>query len=280
MLLSTLLRDYLSAREVSREYGKSLTAVVLEFGRWLKRSARVSDFSDAKVNAWLTALVSANGRSRSTLANKRRQLLTLWRYAWQEEHAKQPPRKVRRISVPAPSPAAWDTPELRRVIAAARCVPGKFRRTKIERAKFWEAFVRVGYSSGLRLGDLVRLRWEQIRANGIAVVSQHKTGNLVLCPLDASALAALEGIRLPHRSRVFGDCLNRRRTMKGFIAIVRAAGLTGGSKMLRRSGATAVAIASPGWESAFLGHVDQRTARHYVDRAMCQQRKPTPPPID
>lgn len=279
MRLATFTRRYIAERDVCREYAHALTNLAGDFSAWLRRQADTRDFRDATVNRWLADLCSANGRSKTTLANKRRQLLTLWRAAWMDGKVREPPKRVRVIETPPPQPTAWSKSDVKRLLAAAGREPG-IMRCGVKRRDFWRAFVLVGYYSGLRLGDICRLRADQINSSGMVLVRQHKTGAMVLCRLRRDALESLRRIASPKRERIIGGCLCRRRIMKQFRGVVASAGLNGGTKMLRRTGATLVELGTPGAAMAFLGHKTPGLAyRHYVDATAVQRHKPTPPRI-
>lgn len=280
MRLESFAARYVLERELSREYGKSLRAVEREFSAWLKRRAQCTDLTDARVNSWLAFLCAANGRARVTMANKRQLLLILWRAAWRDGLVSQPPRRVRVIAAPTPPVRAWTRGDVKRLLAIAARAPGRMMRSRVPRAKFWRAFILTAYYSGLRLGDLCRLRWEEISADGTILTVQHKTGEPIVCRVRRDCLAALKAIRSAKRLRPIGDCLCRKRIILGFRALVRAAGLSGGTRMLRRTGATQVEINAPGWGRQHLGHRSYGTAeRHYLDASQIQRHKPTPPRI-
>lgn len=281
MKLATYVDRYLLAREVCHEYAAALRSVEREFSRWLKRPATTKDLFDDQVNRWLADMCQANGRAKVTLANKRCMVLVLWRAAWIDGHCKQPPKRIRKISVPAPVTVCWDAAEVKRLLKAADKMPGRFKRSRVSRAKFWRAFILAGYYSGLRLGDLCRLRWSDVRRDGSVAVVQHKTQTGIVGKIRPNGLAAMRAIRAEKRQRVFGDCLSRQRIMRQFVDLVRRAGLAGGTKMLRRTGATLLEIDHPGWAQEHLGHKTPGiAARHYIDHAKLQRRKPTPRRID
>lgn len=280
MLLRLFVASYIQQREISREYADSLKAIEREFSAWLNRPAKLSDLTDEKVNRWLIDICNANGRAKVTLSNKRTLLLVLWRAAWMDERVKLPPRRVRRISAPAPVVTAWDRPNVTALLAAAKLVEGEFKRSKVSRAAFWRAFILCGYYSGLRLGDLCRLKWSDVRPDGTIQVVQHKTGSPLVTFVRDNGLEAMEAIRSRERPRVFGDCLCRRRIMDGFIALAKRAGLSGGTRMLRRTGATQCEMIGRGNSKDHLGHKTAGIAeRHYIDASQLAKRKVTPPRV-
>jgi integrase len=166
-------------------------------------------------------------------------LLILWRAAWMDHKLKLPPGRIRRIAAPKQYVSAWTPAQIEQLLAVASRAEGRFKRHQVQRAAFWRAFILTGYYSALRVGDLLRLTWSEVRGDAIVTV-QHKTGDPIVCRLPPDCLAAMQAIHSIDRPRVFGDLLCRKRVLKGFAALVRQAGLSGGTKMLRRTSATAV----------------------------------------
>lgn len=276
VLLSSLVSSYLDSRDVSAHYGKMLRATAADFGK--TNSQRVASLTDDRVNRWLGVMLD-RGDNRTTIAGKRRQLLTIWRFAWEEEIVALPPRKVRKIKMPELQPTAWDKREFRRLLAAVDKMPGDFRVSGVRRALFWRAFVLCSYESGLRLGDVCRLKWTDFRPGRVLILVQHKTQTQIVCRLTRETVEAMKAIR-GNGPLIFGAALSYKRIIKQFRLLATSAGLTGGTKMLRRTGATQIEIAHPGAAMGFLGHKTPALCyRHYVDAAQVQRTKPRPPRI-
>ena len=113
MLLADLLDVYLSEREASPRYIESLNRTV--------RRARECGLLDTsqllpeKANEFLSRLPLA----AVTRANIRRELLTLWRFAFEHSYTDVPPLRVCRIKATPPPPRAWSLDTLRQLLAAA-----------------------------------------------------------------------------------------------------------------------------------------------------------------
>jgi integrase len=134
------------------------------------------------------------------------------------------------------------------------------------------------YHSGLRLGDVLALKWTDITTDGMLAITMQKTGDIINQRLPVEALAAVDPLRKSGKPRIFGDLLNRSHTMEHFRRLVHAAGLPeGSSRWLRRSAATHLESISPGGARAFLGHRTSGLAdRHYIDHSVLAVDKPTP----
>src|SRR5207344_2994573 len=94
-------------------------------------------------------------------------------------------------------------------------IGGKMKRSEhVERSAFYRGLVLLAYYTGLRLADVLSLRWSDFSSDGLEAISKlHGEG----------------------RALVFGDLIGRRNLMEVFRRIVRTAGLQGSFKWLRRS---------------------------------------------
>jgi len=213
--------------------------------------------------------------SPSTVVNHRRMLTTLYRRAVRDGLATKSTAEICRVKSPPKIIRAWTLDELRRLLDAARQMKGGTVKYPCEYRHVMPAYVLVGYSSGLRRGDMLSMRWDDFSGNRLQVVMS-KTGMPHVCVLDDAAMRSLE--MLPRYDRVvFGTilCPDRLKiTMKRLVAL---AGLTGTEKWLRRSSATYAELS--GLSASYqLGHQTPGMAfRHYVDRAILAEfRKPVP----
>jgi integrase len=152
----------------------------------------------------------------------------------------------------------------------------------VSRKDFWRAFVSLGYYAGLRLGDLMKLDWQQhIGDDGSLNIVMGKTGDLLTTRLPADCLARLEPLKAAGTPLVFGDILNRKNLQLFFRRILRNAGLPGSVKWLRRTGASHLEAVHRGAAKDHLGHRTHGLAyKHYVDPRVVQQEKPLPPRLE
>ncbi|MHB1038621.1 MAG: tyrosine-type recombinase/integrase [Pirellulales bacterium] len=276
-----LAEQYATTHEMCAMRRQNMAALVERFSRWLGRQAELSDLTDSTVNRWLSALGEGQ-RAKATIHNNRGELLALWNDAFANCVVQHPPRRVRKIKLPRTLPTAWNEGEILRLLAAAEEVPGWFRRSRVAKGPFWVALIMTAYDTGLRQGDLLRLRRDQIDASGHLRTIQHKTGNEILSRVHlVPTLAAIEATYPPRRKFIFGGVLYASRLQRAFQQIVKAAGLVGSFKKLRKSGATAVEKETPGAATAFLGHRSpQVAAMHYVDPTIARQEVRLPPSLD
>lgn len=277
LTLSEWLERYLSERDCSKGHRDGLRLVVKWFGLFLGHPATLADLTDENVNRWLTAMID-KGLSRRTVRGRRVMLLGLWRAAFAAGQTEIRDLRVKKINVPRTLPQAWDERQVSALLAACAKIAGAFKRSGISRAATLRAAIMVFWYAGLRLGDLMRLEWENIGSDGTLVIVQHKTGWPVIAKLPPEAMSALDVLRGDGRRYVFRQIVSRKRLTHYFAAAVRAAELKGGTKTIRKSGATAIEKAHPGSAMGYLGHLTPGLAfKHYIDARHLAADKPTPP---
>lgn len=269
MLLSDYADRYCTAVGGSPGYREQLRVLTKRLP-WL-----VTDLTADRIDTYLTSAL--HNLAPSTVQNHRRMLSTLRRAAVRDgllggESIQKP---IRRVKHNLPVVRAWSHDEIRKLLTAARTMPGNTLRCPLN--VLMPAWVLFAYSSGLRRGDLLEVRYDQIRGNKLAVV-QHKTGIPHVVALDQQALDAIA--TLPrHGQKIFGSLISKWRIKTVLAKLVKRAGLCGSGKYLRRSSATYAVIA--GMDAQ--GHLGQRTPglaqRHYVDPLLVAELKQPVPPI-
>jgi integrase len=235
----------------------------------------VSDLTPDLIDQYLTEALKH--LAPSTVANHRRMLWTLLRFAAAERLVAasivRPPRRVKR---PPPAPRAWSHAEILHLLRACEKLTGGM---KCPHAVLMRAWVLTAYSTGLRLCDLLEIKWDQLRGQRI-LVRQHKTGQPHVVYVDDNAMRALT--TLPKRGpRIFGDLICRDKLLAQMRRLVRIADLPGSTKFLRRSGATYSEVIGH-CASAHLGHKTPTMKAHYVDRLLLAEERgdgPSVPPL-
>jgi len=262
-----LLHDYLCRYNQTHDIRPS----TLAHYHWVVRSIEshrgcldLSALTGPAVSDWLTWL-AARGRSPWTIKQRRISLLVLWRAAWEDglAPALQPVKRLRPLHH---SPTAWTVAEVRLLVRAAD-----------SRGPWWSSLVRATYDTGLRIGDVLSLRAEQLGA--VLGISQTKTGLPVLVSLRPATLRA---IRRQLAGRTTGPIwpwpYRRECLYEHFRRLVTSAGIRPGtSRWLRRSAATACESVKPGSGTVLLGHASRATTEAwYIDRSQLA-RPPLPP---
>lgn len=245
------------------------------YSTFLGRPAGLRDLTDQTVNRWLLSLEATH--SQVTIAGHRTVLLILWRDLARRGLV-DPPRRVRRVTRPEPSPIAWTIAEARQILEQARRLRGRFP-SGAGRAAYCEALILVVWDTGLRRSDAWSVRRDMVRPDGTVVLRQAKTGRAHwprLRPETLRQWSSLPGdppLRCPYRSRSAFYRFWRRD-------IIAAAGVRSGAlQQLRRSGATHLAALHPDAVQQYLGHRTPTMQRHYVDRSIAHPQQHLPPEL-
>jgi integrase len=232
-----------------------------------------SDLTPDKIDAYLTTAL--RHLAPSTVDNHRRMLRTLMRFAADEGHvAKSILRPLRRVKQPAPNPRAWSHTEILQLLSHAKSMPGRTLHCPL--GTLLPAWILTAYCTGLRLNDLLALRWDDLRGHRICL-RQQKTSEPHVVFLDEAALYAIR--ELPRCGpRIFGDLVGRSRILVAMRKLVKRAGMSGSTKYLRRSGATYCEIHGID-ATQHLGHRSPGMKRFYVDRLLLAEERPQQPVV-
>lgn len=234
------------------------------------------DLTPDKVDAYLdNALLHL---SPSTVANHRRMLRTLMRFAADLGYVdKSILRPLRRVKVPPPCPVAIDHAGIATWVQTARDMPGGTRTCQY--SILLPAWILTAYSTGLRTGDLLAIGYDQIRGHRL-LLAQHKTSEPHVAWLDDAALLAIS--RLPRLGpKIFGSLTNKDRILHAMRKLVKQSDRQGTTRWLRRSGATYCEAAGQD-ATRHLGHKDPGMKKRYIDRLLLEELReagPTTPPI-
>lgn len=279
MTLDSLCAEYTSARDVAPSTTKWLRYVAARYSRWLGHAATTADLSDSSLNQWLAALL-VEPVARRTARSYRGALVMLWRFAVEENLIDSPPRRLRLVKVDPIVPCAWTEGEVLRLLDQAKCMRGCYP-CGVGRCTFWVAIILAIWESGLRIGDLLGLRRDQVNADGVGVVVQRKTGWPITFQFSARTMSMIRELESDDRPLIFGDVLCRDWIFTVMRRLAKSAGLSGGTKKIRKSGATAVERSHPGAAMAYLGHKTPGLAyQYYVDPRLVGGAKVTPPPLE
>lgn len=279
-----LLADYQERLSLERGHGKNtvvqLQIVVRGYSRWLGRSATLEDLCPEQVNRWIQYL-EKSGISLITVANKKRELLTLWNGAWHERLIDHGPLRIRRVRQPRWTPQAWTKEEVEALLDACRQFNETLPKLNVRAGDWLNAFVSFEWDAALRLGDVLSMAPTDIWPGNFICLVQQKTNETHRCQLSDETMEGLERIGYKSRYLLFPLWCNRAAFFKLFKQLRIAAGLSrGSSKWLRRSSATYVELRSPGSAQRHLGHRTPGLAhRHYLDPAILQERIVMPPPL-
>lgn len=267
MLLREFADDYCTRVGGSLGYREQLNVLTRRLP-W-----HVEDLNPEKINQYLTDALQS--LAATTVANHRRMLKTLYKTAVADGLAANSTKAIRAVKHFFPPPRAWSMSELATLVEAAKKMPGGTLKRPCEYRLLMPAWVLTAYSSGLRRGDMLAVRWDQLRDDRICII-QNKTSSMHVCVLDEAAVSAIR--KLPkYEMRIFGGIIGKDQIRRVLRRLVDRAGLTGSGKYLRRSSATFAELSGMN-STLHLGHRTPGLAfRHYVDPVIVSQgRRPVP----
>jgi integrase len=280
ILILDHVETYILARDLCPDYCLSLRARVRKFCVWMGRPATIADLQPKIFNEWLTALQKSTMKA-NTVEGYRRSLLCIWRDAYESELTDVAPLRIKRLKKPRIVVEAFTHEEIRALIAATDKLTG-YLPNGVRRKDLAKLAILLAYCSGLRRGDIFRLKRSQVRSDGAATVIQSKTGYPVKVRLSADAMELAAKIKPDNgddRVCPWPYTGNRLATM--FKQLVKLAGVRDGQfRWLRRSAGSYAESVTPGAGSRLLGHRDERVFRaHYEDTDISQTHIIEPPPI-
>ena len=265
VLLAYLLDLYTGSRECSVRYRESLRRTVRQAESAGVRS--VTDLQPTVVNRFLSSLST----SATTRQNVRRELLTLWRWAFEEGMTEVPPLRVMRIKSKTKPVEAWSLQEMQRMLACAEADESRIGGAGNRKVCDWlPGWVVIAYDTGLRFSDVLALQDSNVR-NGCIAGTAAKTGKALVRPMSVYAQQWADRLirDSPDRS-LFSWFLTRRRAFLSMRAFYDRHGVKGSGKYLRRACATYIEINRPGEAWRYLQHsVPTLVPRHYADASLC-----------
>lgn len=271
-----IIEQYLQTRETSNRYSHNLRVLA----RQLEADGITAE-TISRERVW-THLASLRSRYRPiTLATRRSMIMSVWKWAFEERLVSQPP-KCPTIRVPREPVPAWSRRDLSLLVNRSAATEGNFFPSGCPKALWFEGFVRVGYETGLRRGDLFALRRTSIRSGAVCVTAG-KTRQVVVRPVTTRTLELLARLgELSPDGTLFQWATSMTQMHRDFRKIRKAAGLADGSiQWLRRSAATHLEARMPGSATRFLGHSNPLlAARFYIDFSQLTESVPVPPPLE
>lgn len=197
------------------------------YSEFLCQPAKRGDLTEPPVNRWLLSLEGR--KAPETIRGRKAGITAVWN--WLAEIGSVPhynPNRLRRIKTCTKPPTAWSVQNVRALLAGAADVQGQLR-CGMKASELLKAWVWLGYESGIRPSDILRLSADQIGAT--VTITQHKTGKPHSFQLSPDALAALQPLIGEERERVFG--MPRSTARRWELALFKAAAAHG---FLRRKG--------------------------------------------
>jgi integrase len=263
----------MDAVEVAKQYLKDRPVTASHRGSVLRAAGRVGILEAGTINAYLNRRLSE--RSTITVKTERSILLTLWRYAWENDLVAAAPKGVLRFKSRKPPTRAWTPEQIVAAIEATERHTGRRMWSGASKPLFLKTWLLLGYESGARMGDNFNFTRDNIDGDVLRWV-QSKTGDGLCKVLSPECLACVGRMleRSPDGTILRWVC-SPRQAIRVMREHLQSCGLPGSSKWLRRSGATHIETQTPGKASLHLGHRTQTLAgQAYLDWG--QIRKTTP----
>lgn len=263
----------MDATAVARRFLKDRPVTASHRASVLRAASRIKRFDAGVVNAFLNKRLRE--RSTITVRTERSIILTLWRWAWENDLVEKPPKGILRFKSRKPPTQAWTPEQIVAAIKATERHNGRRMRSGAPRGLFLKTWLLLGYESGARMGDNFTFTAENIDGDVLRWV-QSKTGDGLAKVLSPECLSCVnQMLALSPDGSILRWACCRRQAINLMKEHLVACGLPGTSKWLRRSGATHIEMATPGKASLHLGHRTQNlAAQAYLDWG--QIRKTTP----
>jgi hypothetical protein len=265
MTLCELAALYATETAASDGYRSNLLRTARRLGSYGLTALR--QLSPDSVNAILQKLDA----STQTRHNIRREILTLWRWAYDRQWCQIPPLRLHRVKVRPRPVEAWSMGLLESLLGAAAgdATPISRRWPTVTRAMVLPPWIGLGFDTGLRFADIHELTIHSFR-NQCVAVSAKKTGKVTVRPLsDDTADEVARLFKLSPDGTLFKWAVPRRRAFVMWQSFLADHKIGGSSKFLRRSCATYLHKKKPGQASDYLSHSDPKLVwKHYLDQTL------------
>lgn len=264
MTIADLLETYVASNSVGRRYRESLLRTV----RKAQASGleKICQLEPKAVNAMLAGLCVGD----TTRANIRRELLTLWRFAYEQQLTEVFPARIARIRSRQQPPQAWSRDELQALLSLAASDETRLGGKSAARVcDILPAWIGIAYDTGLRFADVLALKAANVR-NGCVTTTAAKTGKPLVRRMSPSTCRSVAAtIKKSPDGTVFAWALTRRRAFHAWRGFLNRHHFSGSSKFLRRSCATYVESQTPGGATLYLQHSHpQLASKHYIDQTL------------
>ncbi len=274
MRMEEVLLRYVACRVLRERSVEQLRVSVRVFAIFLGEEPRLGDLSRSTVHRFIDWLLA--NRAPDTAWNKRKDLLTLWKWSFEEGLIAERPERIKQVRKPRRDPDAWTREELRQILLATSEMPGTLP-NGVPMAVFFKALVLVLYSTGLRISAALNLP-NAIAADGTIYASAgtQKSNYHEQKTLQPAAIKACRDIRryltnARREKRLLPWPYHRNTLSTWWRRLMKHAGIEphrrNGTQKMRRTAASWLESASPGSATRFLGHSSPELAQisHWGD---------------
>lgn len=275
-LLAYVERVLLS-RDITPDYAAKVRYCHRKFCEWLGCDPGIDGLDAQPVNEFLRHL-QEQGLRPDTVAGYRRAILVVWNSAFSDGDVQTPPLRIRKIKTSRQIIEAFNHDELNVLLRHVRMLTDYFP-NGVERATFWTATLHSAYSTGLRRGDLLRVKRDQIGQDGTARILQNKTQYPITVRFSTPALAAICSMKVDARALPWP--FHQNALSRQFRKLVAASGIRKGQfRWLRRSAGSYSEAECAGNGQKILGHRSESVFRRfYNDESISGAAPISPPPL-
>ena len=215
-----------------------------------------------------------------TIQRERVTLLTIWRFAYEEDLVDEFPKRIPKITLTRKIPKAWKLEEFEQILIAISKLRGEMRETGILRSVWWTSLVLSLYWTGARIGALLQVRTEDVSLDDRQLIlraDSAKTGEPQMLCLHQQAAEAIAKHYDLTRELVWPYPFHRRQIYEQLKAILKTAGLPNDRyRMFHAFRKTCFSLAyahgSAEIARAQRGHRTDMS-RHYLDPRVANQRQ-------
>jgi integrase len=205
-----------------------------------------------------------------TKKSRRRGMLTLLAYAYDQGWCKDPLVRTRKISVPKRTPRAWSFAQVQHLVKTIDTMQNMRPVAGVPYCDWWSSLVMAAWDTGLRLGDLLSLTRDAIDEDGNVRKLQSKTQREHFVSTNKATMEVIARFTAKKsKTLIWNLDYPRRKFFSEFQRIMIAANLKGSFKFLRRSAVTFAESQQPGAGQRLADHQDSRTTREsYIDSTL------------
>jgi integrase len=219
--------------------------------------------------------------STVTVKSERTILLSLWKWAYENNLVKSMPKSIAKIKIARKPTKAWTIDQCRDMIDATFQIK-QTNKSGVPLGLFIRTWLLLGYESGARYGDIFSFKYDDIDNNTLRW-TMSKTGDPMTKILSDKCIENIFQLKLYNKTsddRILGWVSGRRMSQRIMNKFLRDCGLVGSSKFLRRSGATHIEMATPGMAKSHLGHRTSGLAeKSYLDFGQIRTKIPQTPQL-
>lgn len=276
--VNELAERYILEKEPCQRYAENVIRAVRSIEAFAGSAVVPCGLTTELVSEWLASLQDGT-RSNTTVRQYRAIIVAIWNWA-SDIGMCEPPiaRRVKRIKVVTPIPVAWSLPDVQQLLYVVDKLDGTVGDTPA--SLWWGSLCRVAYDTGIRVGDLLEMMPDALQGD-LVVIRQSKTQKPLCRRLRPGTVAKVEAMKPGSQCLLWPWPFCETTRLDHFRRIVKAAGLTGTFKYLRRTSGTLVEAAHPGAGSIHLSHSSRKVFEdHYLDFRQTADSQPMPPSLD